>query len=263
MSLAPSIIAALAQQLEQAELSATPLDKITNQYPELGLEDAYAIQDAIRMAKALRGIGVDGLKMGLTSAAKIQQMGVTEPIHGFLNAEQGHASGSDIDIGRMIHPRVEAEIGFVLDRPLQGPGCHIGDVLAATAYVVAAVEIIDSRYRDFRFDVASVVADNTSAAGYVLGERRVPALGLDLKHLGIVLRKNGQVAATASGAAVLGHPAASVAMLANMLGVRGRAIPAGVLILSGGATEAVPVSAGDQISVDVQSLGSVAARFFR
>jgi 2-oxo-3-hexenedioate decarboxylase len=261
MNLPPYTIAMLAEHLEQAELTATAVTKITDDHPGMDLDDAYAIQDTIRAAKAARGVPVAGLKMGLTSAAKIAQMGVKEPIYGFLNGEHEYRSGALIPTAGLIHPKVGAEIGFVLSRSLQGPGCDVDEVLAATAYVVAAVEIIDSRYEHFKFDVASVIADNTSAARYVIGSGRHDVAGRDLQSVGMVLHKNGAVAATATGAAVLGYPAASVAMLANMLGERGRAIPAGVLILSGGATEAIEVAAGDQISVECQWLGAVSVQF--
>lgn len=199
--------------------------------------------------------------MGLTSVAKIRQMGVSEPIYGFLNTDGEYCSGADISTSHLIHPKVEAEIGFVLKRPLQGPACQIEDVLSATAYIIAAVEVIDSRYRDFRFDARSVIADNTSAARYVLGNHRLDVAGVNLQHLRISLHKNDVIAAVGSGADVLGHPAASVAMLANMLATRDRHIPANVLIMTGGATEALPVVAGDHITVDYDWLGSVDMRF--
>jgi 2-oxo-3-hexenedioate decarboxylase len=261
MNLSPHTIAMLANHLEQAELTATAVTKITDAHPGMDWEDAYAIQDGIRAAKAARGAPVAGLKMGLTSSAKIAQMGVKEPIYGFLNGEHEYKSGADINTARLIHPKVEAEIGFVLRQPLQGPGCDIDQVLAATAYVVAAVEVIDSRYEHFKFDVKSVIADNTSAACYIVGSLHQGVIGRDLQTVALEMRKNGAVAATATGADVLGHPAASVAMLANMLGERGQAIPAGVLILSGGATEAIDVAAGDQITVDCQWLGKVSMQF--
>jgi 2-oxo-3-hexenedioate decarboxylase len=261
MKLTTQTIAALAEHLQMAELEAKPVRKITDDYPGMDWDDAYAIQDSIRASKAARGAPVDGLKMGLTSLAKMEQMGVTDPIYGFLNGDNEFKSGADISTEKLIHPKVEAEIGFVLNRPLKGPGCAVGDVLAATAYVMAAVEVIDSRYEHFRFDLKSVIADNTSAARYVVGDSHPDAAGLDLKNLRMVMRKNGEIVASAIGAAVLGDPAASVAMLANMLAARGREIPAGVLIMTGGATEAVPVNAGDRITVDYQELGSVSAQF--
>jgi len=127
--------------------------------------------------------------------------------------------------------------------------------------VVPALEVIDSRYLNFKFDLKSVIADNTSAARYVVGGNAGDPVGMDLKNLGVVMEKNGEVVATASGAAVLGHPAQSVAMLANMLGARGEEIPAGTLILTGGVTEAVAVAKGDVINVRYQHLGSVSVRF--
>lgn len=261
MTLNSTTIEKLAARLEDAELHCDAITKITDEHPELDWADAYAIQDALRERKAARGMKVAGLKMGLTSHAKMRQMGVTEPVYGFLSDYGACMDGSAIDMATLIHPKVEAEIAFVTTRPLSGPGCHIGTVLAATDFVLPAVEVIDSRYENFRFDLKSVIADNTSAARYVIGGRHRSAAGLDLKHLGVVLEKNGEVVATASGAAVLGHPAASVAMLANMLGARGREIPAGTLILTGGVTEAVAVAAGDVITARFQHLGSVSMRF--
>jgi 2-oxo-3-hexenedioate decarboxylase len=149
----------------------------------------------------------------------------------------------------------------VLKRALRGPGCHIGSVLAATDFVLPGIEVIDSRYRDFKFDLKSVVADNTSAARFVVGGQAQPVDRLDLRTLGVVMEKNGDIVSIGAGAAVLGHPAAAVAMLANHLGRRGREIPAGTMIMSGGVTEAVPVEAGDHVSLRVQGLGSVALRF--
>jgi len=134
-------------------------------------------------------------------------------------------------------------------------------VLAATDFVMPAIEIIDSRYRDFKFDLKSVVADNCSSSRFVVGGRMRPVEDLDLRTLGIVMEKNGAVVSLGAGAAVLGHPAAAIAMLANLLGERGEEIPAGTLILSGAVTEAVAVQAGDNVTLRVQDLGSVNVRF--
>lgn len=134
-------------------------------------------------------------------------------------------------------------------------------MLAATDFVIAGIEVIDSRYRDFKFDLKSVVADNTSAARFVAGGRPLAVEGVDLSTLGVVLEKNGLPVAFGAGAAVLGHPAAAVAMLANHLGARGESIPAGSLILSGGITEAVAVAAGDSVTLRVQDVGSIGLRF--
>lgn len=261
MNLDPQTIERLAAHLDAAETERREVHKITDDYPEMDWEDAYAIQDALRALKEARGMRVAGLKMGLTSHAKMRQMGVVDPVYGFITDYGAVADGGEIDTRRLIHPKVEAEIAFVTRRPLKGPGCHIGTVLAATDFILPAVEIIDSRYENFRFDLKSVIADNTSSARYVLGGTHRNAEGIDLKNLGVVMEKNGEVVAMASGAAVLGHPAQSVAMLANMLGARGREIPAGTLILTGGVTEAVAVAAGDNVTVRYQHLGSVSMRF--
>lgn len=261
MNLDPQTIERLAAHLDAAETERREVHKITDDYPEMDWEDAYAIQDALRALKEARGVRVAGLKMGLTSHAKMRQMGVVDPVYGFITDYGAVADGGEIDTRRLIHPKVEAEIAFVTRRPLKGPGCHIGTVLAATDFILPAVEIIDSRYENFRFDLKSVIADNTSSARYVLGGTHRNAEGIDLKNLGVVMEKNGEVVAMASGAAVLGHPAQSVAMLANMLGARGREIPAGTLILTGGVTEAVAVAAGDNVTVRYQHLGSVSMRF--
>jgi 2-oxo-3-hexenedioate decarboxylase len=261
MTLAEETIDALAEHLDNAELHSEAITKITDHYPQLDWSDAYAIQDALRARKMARGTTIAGLKMGLTSHAKMRQMNVTDPVYGFLTDYGACMDGAAIDTATLIHPKVEAEIAFVTTRELAGPGCHIGTVLAATDFVLPAVEVIDSRYENFRFDLKSVIADNTSAARFVTGGRHRDAAGLDLKNLGVVMERNGEIVATASGAAVLGHPAASVAMLANMLGARGRSIPAGTLILTGGVTEAFAVTAGDTITVRYQHLGSISMRF--
>ncbi|MEM5386756.1 2-oxo-3-hexenedioate decarboxylase [Paraburkholderia phymatum] len=261
MTLNDATIERLAARLDDAELHRNAIVKITDEHPELDWADAYAIQDSLRERKAARGMKLAGLKMGLTSHAKMRQMGVTDPVYGFLTDYGACMDGAAIDTSSLIHPKVEAEIAFVTSRELTGPGCHIGAVLAATDFVLPAVEVIDSRYENFRFDLKSVIADNTSAARYVIGGRHRSAQGIDLKNLGVVMEKNGEIVATASGAAVLGHPAASVAMLANMLGARGQSIPAGTLILTGGVTEAIAVNAGDVVTVRFQHLGCVSMRF--
>ena len=261
MKLDAATIAALAEHLEACQLQARDTPKITDEYPQMNWDDAYAIQDAILGRKLARGLRVAGLKAGLTSHAKMKQMGVTTPVFGFMTDDYALPDGAECKVSELIHPKVEPEIAFVTKRPLKGPGCHIGAVLAATDFVLPGIEVIDSRYRDFKFDLKSVVADNTSAARFVVGGRALPADELDLRTLGIVLEKNGEPAAFGAGAAVLGHPAAAIAMLANHLGARDQVIPAGTLILSGGITEAVAVQAGDAVTLRVQGLGSVGLRF--
>lgn len=261
MALDKATIQKLAAYLDDAEMQCKEVIKVTDDHPDMDWDDAYAVQDALRAIKESRGVRITGLKMGLTSHAKMKQMGVVDPVRGFLTDYGMVADGGECDTSTLIHPKVEAEIAFVTNKPLKGPGCHIGAVLAATDFVLPGIEVIDSRYKDFKFDLKSVVADNTSAARYVVGGNGRSALGIDLKNLGVVMEKNGEVVATAAGSAVLGHPAQSVAMLANMLGARGEEIPAGTLILTGGVTEAVAVAKGDSITVRYQHLGSLSLRF--
>ena len=260
-TLSKEIIDELADYLETCELEAKEATKITDRFPDMDFEDAYAIQYAIRQRKLDRGTRITGLKVGLTSRAKWKQMGVDTPIYGFLADYFDRPDGGDIEVDQLIHPKAEAELAFVTKAPLSGPGCHIGNVLAATDFVIPAVEIIDSRYENFRFDLASVIADNASSSRYVLGGRMADPADVDMRTLGVVMEKNGQVVELGAGAAVLGHPAASVVLLANMLGERGEVIPEGTLILTGGITAAVAMEKGDCVNVRYQGLGSVGMRF--
>ena len=261
MALNASTLDQLADLLENCQLQAKDTLKITDTHPNMDWDDAYAIQDRILARKLARGARVVGYKAGLTSHAKMKQMGVTDPVFGFLVDEFVVPEGAEIKVSDLIHPKVEPEICFITRTELKGPGCHIGAVLAASDVVLPGIEVIDSRDRDFKFDLKSVVADNTSAARFVVGGRIASARDVDLRTLGVVLEKNGQPVAMGAGAAVLGHPAAAVAMLVNHLGRRGQSLPAGSLVLSGGITEAVAVQAGDNVTLRIQNLGSVSVRF--
>ncbi len=261
MNLDQATIAGLAAHLEAAELNARDVTKITDEHPGMDWDDAYAIQEEIRRRKEARGQRTAGLKAGLTSFAKMKQMGVDTPVFGFVSDYMARPDGGEIKTSELIHPKVEAEICIVTKTALRGPGCHMGAVLAAIDFVLPAVEVIDSRYRDFKFDLKSVVADNTSASRFVVGSRLRAVDELDLRTLGVVLEKNGQTVAMAAGAAVLGHPLTAVVMLANHLGARGQEIPAGTFIMTGGVTEAIAVAAGDHVSVRFQDLGTVSMRF--
>ena len=260
-TLSQETIEQLAEHLENAELEAYEVTKITDDYPDMDFEDASDIQWEIRRRKEARGTRIVGMKMGLTSWAKMKQMGVDKACYGFLADYFSCPEGSEIDTSRLIHPKVEAEIAFVTKKALRGPGCHIGDVLAATDFILPAVEIIDSRYKDFKFDITSVQADNSSSSRFITGGKMALPQDVDMRTLGVVLEKNGEVVEVAAGAAVLGHPAASVAMLANMFAERGEEIPAGTFIMTGGVTAAVLVEPGDSINVRYQALGSISARF--
>uniref|UniRef100_UPI00325FA3A0 4-oxalocrotonate decarboxylase n=2 Tax=Comamonadaceae TaxID=80864 RepID=UPI00325FA3A0 len=181
MALSKDSIARLAEHLETCQLQARDTPKITDEHPDMDWDDAYAIQTAILARKLARGARVVGLKAGLTSHAKMKQMGVTDPVFGFLVDCFSVPDGGTVKTSELIHPKVEPEIAFVLKHALKGPGCHIGAVLAATDFVMPGIEVIDSRYRDFKFDLKSVVADNTSAARFVVGGQPLRPDAVDLR----------------------------------------------------------------------------------
>ncbi|MCL7715180.1 2-oxo-3-hexenedioate decarboxylase [Stenotrophomonas mori] len=261
MTLDPSLIEDCARRLLAAEQDVREVTKITDAHPQLDVATAYDIQDCLRGLKQAAGVRIVGMKMGLTSKPKMQQMGVDTPIYGFLGDDNAVDDGALVDTARLIHPKVEAEIAFVMRETLSGPDCDAARVLAATDYVVPAIELIDSRYENFRFDLPSVIADNTSAARYVLGSRPTSVDDLDLQTLGVVMEKNGQVVEVGAGAAVLGDPAGAVAMLVNMLAARGAVLPAGSVVLSGAITAAVAVAAGDNVLVRGDGIGTTSMRF--
>lgn len=251
----------LATYCEDAELNQQEITKVTDKYPDMTYRDAFDVQWEVRRRKEARGHKIVGMKMGLTSWEKMSQMGVEHPCYGYLADYFSVPEGGEIKMDELIHPKIEAEIAFVTKAPLKGPGVHIGDVLRATDFIIPAVEVIDSRYKDFKFDLRSVIADNSSSSRFITGGRMARLEDVDLRNLGVVMEINGEVVATGAGAAVLGHPAASVAMLANMMGERGEEIPAGTFIMTGGITAAVTVNKGDSINIRYQDLGSITAKF--
>ncbi len=251
----------LATYCEDAELKVYEITKVTDKYPDMTYRDAFDVQWEVRRRKEERGHKIVGMKMGLTSWAKMSQMGVENPCYGYLADYFSVPDGGEIKFDELIHPKVEAELAFVLKEELKGPGIHIGDVLRATDFILPAIEIIDSRYKDFKFDLKSVIADNSSSSRFITGGRMARVEDLDLRTLGVVMEINGEVVQTGAGAAVLGHPAASVAMLANMLAERGESLAAGSFIMVGAITEAIQVSKGDNFTVHYQGLGSLSGRF--
>ena len=223
--------------------------------------DATDVQWEIRRRKMSRGHKIVGMKMGLTSWAKMKQMGVEMPRYGFLADYFSLPDGAQVPFDELIHPKVEAEIAFVTNKELSGKNLTVEEVLAATELVVPAVEIIDSRYKDFKFDLTSVQADNSSSTRFVVGSHAAKPEDFDWSTLGVVMQKNGEIIELGAGAAVLDHPAASVAMLASMLAERNEVIPAGTFIMTGGITAAVLVQRGDSIVVRYQGLGTVTMKF--
>lgn len=261
LTLSREDIVRLCERVEGAQTRAYAIPKLTDEYPAMTVADGYAVQAELRRRWLARGHRQVGWKVGLTSKAKMVQMGVNVPSIGFLTSDMARPENSAISTGDMVHPRVECEVAFVTCAPLAGPGCTREQVLAATDYVLPAVEVIDSRFSGFKFDLPSVVADNGSSARFVGGGRARRPQDIDLRTLGVVMEKNGEIVAAAASAAVLGHPADAVAMLVNILAEQGETLPAGSFVMSGGITEAIAVRAGDCVIARFQELGDVSMRF--
>jgi 2-keto-4-pentenoate hydratase len=238
-----------------------PVPPLTDRYDGLSLDDAYAIQVIQVRQRVAGGRRVIGFKVGLTSAAMQQQLGVGEPDFGHLFDDMAHPADAPIPTARYLQPRAEPEIALVLGQALRGPGLTVADLVGATAYAVGAIEIIDSRIVDWRIGLLDTVADNASSGGLVLGQSPVALTTVDLSTLGCVLRHNGRIRQTGAGAAVLGSPLNAATWLANTLTARGAELAAGHVILTGSLTAAVPVRAGDTVTASLDRLGSVTAVF--
>lgn len=261
MSLTKNQISQAAQSLFQAARDLKPIAALTETFPGITVEEAYQIQTINIDARLKAGGRIVGKKIGLTSPAMQQMLGVGEPDYGQLLEDMLLYQGVDFDTKTLLQPRIEGEIAFVMDRDLMGPGVTPTEVARATAGVMPALEIIDSRVKDWKIKIQDTVADNASAAAFVVGANLTPLGSLDLRHVGFVLMKNGQLVGTGAGAAVLGSPVQSVAWLINKMGEMGVGVKAGEIILSGAASAAVPVAPGDSIHLVVDRLGEVACRF--
>ncbi|MGP4029403.1 2-keto-4-pentenoate hydratase [Actinomadura sp. 3N407] len=229
--------------------------KITDRWPALDLGTAYRVQDALLDRKVRAGQTIVGVKLGLTSRAKQRRMGVDAPLTGWLTDAMTLPPGEPVAVGELIHPRVEPEIAFTMGARLTGPGVTAERAMSAVESVHAGFEVIDSRYRGFAFDLPDVVADNASASRFVVSGRAVSPGGLDLAEETCRLDVDGRTVDTATGAAVLGHPANALALAANGLAERGMAIESGWIVLTGGLTDAVALQPGRTISADFASLG--------
>jgi len=251
----------LAAALLAAEASRKPIPPLTETDPGITVEDAYRIQLRVVEMKRSAGQAVVGKKIGLTSAAMQAMLGVGEPDYGHILNGMVVMEGEKIPASDLIAPRLEGEIAFALKEDLRGPGVTLTEVIRCTEGVIPALEIIDSRVRDWKIKLPDTVADNASSARIVLGGKLTSPAGLDLRTVGMVMEKNGEVLATAAGAAVLGHPAGAVAWLANKLAAYGIALRKGEVILSGALTAAAPVAADDFFRADFGPLGDVKIKF--
>lgn len=250
-----------ARELYRAEKDKSVLRPFTEKFPEIAPQESYLIQLALIELKKADGAKVVGKKIGLTSKAMQKMLNVDQPDYGHILDTMVLQDAAVFRAGELIQPKIEPEIAFVLDRELKGPGLTPMDVLSATRFVVPALEIIDSRIEGWKIKLCDTIADNASSARVVLGNspRRVDQF--DLKLVGMVLEKNGDIVQTGAGGAVLGHPAVAVAWLANAVGQFGVSLGAGEIIMPGALCAAVDVAAGDALRASFDGLGSVSVRF--
>jgi 2-keto-4-pentenoate hydratase len=252
------MLAEAAALLRKASRERLAIEPLTSQYPSLTETDAWQIQSINRDLAIREGRSLTGFKVGLTSAAMQEQMGVGEPDFGILLTDMAIPDGGVLRLADFVQPRVEAEVALVLGTDL-GRGCTAADVSAATAAVVPALEIIDSRIRDWQLTLADTVADNASSGAYVLGNPTGPD-GLDLPAVEVIVEVNGSEQARGLGSAALGGPLAAAAWLAGRLGDLGETLRAGSVILTGSLHASLPLQPGDDIRADFGALGAVRLR---
>jgi 2-keto-4-pentenoate hydratase len=240
-----------------------PVEPLVEKYAQLTLDDSYEIQLMQIAQRVAGGARVKGHKVGLTSPAMQRQMKVDQPDFGHLLEDMFFLENLPIPTEVYLQPRIEPEVAFVLRRDLRGPGVTVAEAAAAVDFVLPALEIIDSRIRDWKIGILDTIADNASSGGVVLGSTPHALGDVDLRLSGCILHRNGEVVGTGAGGAVLGSPLNSLVWLANTLGARGVALEAGHVVLPGSITASVPVSPGDAFTATFAGLGSVTARFAR
>ncbi|MGW5666645.1 2-keto-4-pentenoate hydratase [Micromonospora sp. NPDC003776] len=246
----------VVDELSAAEAQCRDRGPITDEYPEFDLDAAYLAQDRLIERKVASGETIIGVKLGLTSRAKQSRMGIDAPLTAWLTDAMVLPAGEPAPMARLIHPRVEPEIVFVLGEDLAGPGVTAARAMQAVEYVYGGYEVIDSRYRDFKFTLPDVVADNASAGRFGIGPVARKPHNIDLALEACLLDVDGEIVDTATGAAVQGHPAEALALAANALGRRGHRLKAGWIVLTGGMTDAVFLNPGSTVSVHFTNLGS-------
>lgn len=246
-------VAAYADRIWEAVQAREAISPLTDNDPGLTVDDAYEIQDEVASRHLATGATRSAVKLGLTSVAKQQQMNVSEPLYGWMtDAMRVDTVATAADY---IQPRIEPEIAFILGDAPKGPNVTAVEVIAATKSVAPALDILDSRFAGYKFTLADVAADNSSAAGYVLGEPTDDFGNLALT--GCLFEQNGGLIGTAAGAAVMDHPANAVAWFLRKLHSRGGNLEAGTVILAGAWTAATPMQPGDRFKAEFDRIGSV------
>ena len=251
-----SDIAKFAEVVDEAARTATAIPQFTEAAP-LSVADAYAVQKQSIDRRLKRGEKLVGVKMGLTSRAKMVQVNVDEVVWGRLTDAMRLEEGASLSRKRYVHPRIEPELAFLLKAPLTGV-VTAAEAMAAVAGIAPAMEIIDSRYQNFKFALPDVIADNSSSSGFVVGDWARP--DQDFSNLGIVMEVNGRPVEIGSTAAILGNPSRSLVAAARLAGAALGRLEAGWIILAGGATAAHSLKVGERVRLSMQNLGSVSIR---
>lgn len=259
--LSPDDIAAIADELAEADRTHGVIPRITARYPGASVEDSYAIQGVWRDRMIASGRRLVGRKIGLTSKAMQQATGITEPDYGVMFDDTIFSSGAEIPTERFSNVRVEVELAFALARPLTGPDCTLDDALDAIDYAVPALEILNSHIELEGRTIVDTIADNAAYGAMVLGTERRRPDEIDLRWVPALLSRNGEIEETGVAAGVLGHPATGVAWLANKVSQHGARLEAGELILAGSFTRPMWVSRGDEVRCDYGPMGVIACRF--
>ncbi len=251
----------LGDELYSALTECRTIAPLTSRGLDISIEDAYHIQQRMIARRIEKGERVVGKKIGVTSQAVMNLLGVHQPDFGYLLDGMLYNEGEAIPFDRLIQPKAEGEIAFLLKKDLQGPGVTAVDVLAATEGVMACFEIVDSRIQDWKIKIQDTVADNASCGVFVLGDQLVDISKVDLALCGMVLEKNGEIVVTGAGAATLGHPVNAMVWLANTLGRLGIPLKAGDIVLSGAMGAMVPIQKGDNLRVTIGGIGGCSVRF--
>ncbi|MFC8452077.1 fumarylacetoacetate hydrolase family protein [Kitasatospora sp. NPDC057223] len=259
--LPPQTVTALAAELTEAHRQRSVLPRITARYPEATVEDSYDVQSAWYDQQAAAGRRLVGRKIGLTSKAMQAATGITEPDYGVILDDTVFETGAVLDFDAFSNVRIEVELAFLLDRPLEGPHCTLLDVLDATRYVLPALEVLNSHLELEGRTIVDTIADNAAYGAMVLGGNPVRPEAVDLRWISALLHRNESVEESGVAAAVLGHPARGVAWLANKLHQHGGRLEAGELILAGSFTRPMWVSRGDTVHCDYGPMGTVSCRF--
>jgi 2-oxopent-4-enoate/cis-2-oxohex-4-enoate hydratase len=255
------LISALGDELFEALNERRPVEPITSRHPGVSLDDAYAIQQRVITLRVAAGEKIVGKKIGVTSKAVMEMLGVGQPDFGMLTDAMWFLDGGTIDASTLIQPKAEAEIAFRLKRDLKGPGVTASDVLGATESVFACFEIVDSRIRDWRIKIQDTVADNASCGVFVVSEVPIDPARVDLLGCPMAMEKNGVVVAMGTGVATMGSPLSAVAWLANELGRLGVTLNAGEIILSGALGAMTPVVKGDWLRMNIGGIGACSVSF--